>query len=218
MPGAYDHVIFDLDGTLADTRIDLSNAVNHVRRSLGLGDLPVDVVCRMVGEGARTLVQRALGPEPGCSIEDALARFLEYYGVHLLDHTRAYPGVSELLAALAERGVRLSVLTNKPAAMSRAILDGLGLSGYITHLIGGDSLPVRKPDPAAIERLCQLAGVGAARTLVVGDSAIDMQTARAAGVAFCGVAWGLAPDTLRAVGAAPIIEHPAELLRVVGRV
>jgi len=218
MPGVYDHVIFDLDGTLVDTRIDLSLAVNHVRRGLGLPDLPLDVVCRMVGEGARILVQRALGPEPGCSIDDALARFLAYYGAHLLDHTQAYPGVRELLAALTARGVLLSVLTNKPAAMSQAIVDGLGLSGYITHLIGGDSLPVRKPDPAGIERLCQLAGVGPARTLVVGDSAIDARTARAAGVTFCGVAWGFAPDTLRALGADPIIEQPAELLRVVGRV
>src|SRR5437867_12640403 len=122
----YDHVAFDLDGTLIDSRADLTAAVNHVLRGLGLAELPPATLYRYVGDGARVLVERALGPEHQDRLEAAVEAFMAYYAAHLLDATRPYPGVEEALAALAARGVACSVLTNKPHAMSRATLAGRG--------------------------------------------------------------------------------------------
>jgi phosphoglycolate phosphatase len=211
----FDHIVFDLDGTLVDSLADLTAAVNHARRALGLPELPPEAVSGYVGEGARVLVQRSLGAEHQDRFEDGLRLFMAYYGAHLLDRTQPYPEVTEMLAALAARGAALSVLSNKPVAMSRAIVDGLGLSSCFVAVVGGDSLPARKPDPAGLEYLRALTGTPPERTLVVGDSAIDLQTARAAGCAFCGVAWGLAPATLRAAAPQRIIERPMDLLAVV---
>ncbi len=214
---AYEHVAFDLDGTLVDSRADLSDAVNYVLRSFHLPELPPETVCQHIGEGARMLVQRALGPSHQDRFEDGLRLFLTYYGAHLLDHTLPYPGIAETLAALAERSVKLSVLTNKPVAMSRAILDGLGLLARFVAVVGGDSLETRKPDPGGVEYLRTFTATPRERMLLVGDSLIDVQTARAARVAFCGVAWGLRPADLRAAKVEPIIHHPSELLAVVER-
>jgi phosphoglycolate phosphatase len=213
----YDHVAFDLDGTLIDSRADLTAAVNHVLRGLGLAELPPATLYRYVGDGARVLVERALGPEHQDRLEAAVEAFMAYYAAHLLDATRPYPGVEEALAALAARGVACSVLTNKPEAMSRAILDGLGLAARFVAIVGGDSLPVRKPDPVGLERLRALTATARERMLLVGDSGIDLRTARAGGVAFCGVAWGLAPEALEAARPERIIAHPRELVALVER-
>jgi len=214
---AFEHVTFDLDGTLVDSRADLAGAVNHVLRTLGLAALEPPTLYRYVGEGARVLIERALGAGHQDLLEPGLETFMAYYRAHLLDATRPYPGIVEALAALAERGVALSVLTNKPSAMSRAILEGLGLAGRFVEILGGDSLPVRKPDPAGLEHLRARTGTPRERMLLVGDSAIDLRTARAGGVAFCGVAWGLVPDALRAAHPERLIAHPAELVSVVER-
>jgi phosphoglycolate phosphatase len=212
----YRHVCFDLDGTLVDSRADLADAVNHVLTDLGLPPMPIAVVQGFVGDGARKLVERALGPEaPTALVDDALARFLDHYGRHLLDATRPYPGIPPLLEALRARAVTLSVLTNKPEGMSRAILDGLGLGRPFVAVVGGDTLPRRKPDPAGVEHLLRLGGSTREEMLLVGDSAVDVRTARAAGTAFCGVAWGLAPEALRAESPDRIIRDPSELLAVV---
>ncbi len=210
-------IIFDLDGTLVDSRADLTAAVNHVLRGFELPQVSPEVVAGYVGEGARLLVQRALGVAHGAHFDEGLQHFLAYYGAHLLDLTQAYPGVPEMLAALATRSVKQAVLSNKPEAMSRAILDGLGLSSNFVAVLGGDSLPTRKPDPAGVQHLCALAGSPPERVLVVGDSLIDLRTAEAAGAAFCGVTWGFAPDTLRQAAPARLIEHPSQLLTVVER-
>jgi phosphoglycolate phosphatase len=212
---AFAHVAFDLDGTLVDSRADLAAAVNRVRTELGLPAIAAGMVARWVGDGARVLVERALGPDRAGDVPHGLALFMEYYGAHLLDATRPYPGVPEALAALADRGVVLSVLSNKPVAMSRAILDGLGLGARFRAVLGGDSLPARKPDPAGVEHLAAGAGTPRERMLLVGDSPIDLRTAAAAGVAFCGVAWGFASEALRAARPARMIEHPAALVDVV---
>jgi phosphoglycolate phosphatase len=208
-------LVFDLDGTLIDSRADLSAAVNHVLYAFGLPELAPEVVAGYVGEGARVLVERALGAAHRDRLDDGLQRFIDYYGAHLLDHTRPYPGIPELLATLVTHGATLAVLSNKPVAMSRAILDGLGLASHFIAVLGGDSLPARKPAPAGVEHLRALTATPAERVLVVGDSLIDLQTAAAAGVAFCGVTWGFAPDALRAAAPARLIEHPGELLAVV---
>lgn len=214
-PRRFDHAVFDLDGTLIDSRADLAAAVNHVLRSFALDELPPPTLYGYVGEGARVLVERALGAEHAELVDPALHRFMRYYGEHLLDATRPYSGVVEVLGALAARGVTLSVLTNKPAAMSRSILDGLGLAVRFVAIVGGDSLPVRKPDPAGIAHLLHRTNTARERMLLVGDSPIDLRTARAADVAFCGVAWGLVPDTLANCRPERMVAHPAELVDVV---
>lgn len=213
----YEHVAFDLDGTLVDSRADLAAAVNHVLQALGLPGLEPPTLYRYVGDGARVLVERALGAEHQDLLGPGVETFMAYYGAHLLDATRPYPGIVEALAALAERGVALSVLTNKPSAMSRAILEGLGLATRFLEILGGDSLPARKPDPAGLEHLRARTRTPRERMLLVGDSAVDLRTARAAGVAFCGVAWGLVPDALRAAHPERLIAYPAELVSVVER-
>ena len=213
----YEHVAFDLDGTLIDSRADLAGAVNHVLRTLGFPARPPETLYGYVGEGARVLVQRALGPAREDRLEEAVALFMEHYAAHLLDATRPYPGIVETLAALERRAVALSILSNKPEAMSRSILDGLGLAQRFVEVIGGNSLASRKPDPAGLEHLGCLTHTPRERMLLVGDSAVDVRTARAAQVAFCGVAWGLTPESLAAAAPERMIEHPAELLDVVER-
>jgi phosphoglycolate phosphatase len=212
----YEHVAFDLDGTLVDSRADIAAAVNHVLGVLGLPEIDPATVFGYVGDGARTLVARALGPEHAALMEPAVVEFMRYYGAHLLDVTRPYPGVEEALAALAQRGAVLSVLTNKPEELSRALLGGLGLLESFVGVVGGDSLPARKPDPAGLDHLRALSGTPRDRTLLVGDSAIDVRTARAAHVAFCGVAWGIAPEALRAAAPERIVDRPAEIVALVG--
>jgi phosphoglycolate phosphatase len=211
----YDHVIFDLDGTLIDSRADLAVSVNFALRTLRLPEQRPETICGYVGDGARVLVQRALGEAHQDQLDRGLELFLGYYGAHLLDDTRAYAGIPETLDTLTTRRMTLSVLSNKPEAMSRTILFGLGLLRHFVAVLGGDSLRTRKPDPVGIAHLRRLTQTPRERVVVVGDSAIDLQTARAAGVAFCGVAWGFAPASLRAAHAASIIEQPRELLTLV---
>jgi phosphoglycolate phosphatase len=214
---AFEHVAFDLDGTLIDSRADLVASVNHVLRTLDLPEQAPETLYRYVGEGARVLVERALGPGHRDLFDEGVHRFMDYYGEHLLDATVPYPGMVDLLDALAAHGVALSVLTNKPIALSRAILDGLALSARFVGVIGGDSLSVRKPDPAGLDELRQLSGTSRARTMLVGDSGIDVATARAGGVAFCGVSWGLSPDALLAAAPERVVHDADELLRVIER-
>jgi phosphoglycolate phosphatase len=213
----FDHVAFDLDGTLVDSRADLAASVNHVLRTMRLPELAPETLYRYVGEGARVLVERALGPTRAQRVDEGFALFMEYYGAHLLDATRPYPGLVDVLDAAAARGVALSVLTNKPIAFSRSILDGLGITPRLVGVIGSDSLPVRKPDPAGLDALRALSNTSRERTLLVGDSNIDVATARAGGVAFCGVGWGLSPEALVAAGPERIVDDAAELLAVIER-
>jgi len=210
----YCHIVFDLDGTLIDSRADLAQAVNHVLRTLGLPGLPLDVVTSYIGAGARTLVQRSLGPAHEHRLDEGLMRFMEFYGAHLLDHTRLYAGIADVLHALVQRGAGLSVLSNKPEAMSRTILAGLGVLPLFAVVLGGDSCAARKPDPDGLLQVCNRVGTVPTQMLMVGDSVIDWDTARAAGIAFCGVAWGFGLAGLHARRAQPIIDEPAQLLPI----
>jgi len=213
---AYEHVAFDLDGTLIDSRADLAAAVSHVLARLGLPAIVPEMVYGYVGDGARVLVERALGAAHADLVPAGIELFMCHYAAHLLDATRPYPGVADTLDRLATRGVALSVLTNKPLAMSRAILDGLGLLPRFVEVVGGDSLPTRKPDPAGLELLRGLTATPRERMLLVGDSPVDVRTALAGGVAFCGVSWGLQPEALRAARPERLIARPQELLAIVG--
>ena len=211
----YDHVAFDLDGTVIDSRADLAGATNHVLRSFALAEIPPRSVYALVGEGARRLVERALGDADAERVDEGVRRFLAYYGAHLLDATVLYPGMADALAVLASAGVAMTVLSNKPEGYGRAILDGLGVASRFQAIIGGDTLPTRKPDPAGLEHLARLTGTAPERTLLVGDSPVDVATARNGGIDFCGVGWGLDPDRLRAVHPAPIVATAAELVAFV---
>jgi phosphoglycolate phosphatase len=189
--------------------------VNHVLRSFGLAEVPPRTLYSYVGLGARYLVEQALGPDGDDRLDEGVARFLEYYRHHLLDHTRPYPGIADALSTLAARGVTLSVLSNKPEGLSRVILDGLGLRAHFAAVIGGDTLPTRKPDPAGVAHLRALTGTPPERFLLVGDSSVDVRTARAGGVAFCGVAWGLVPEDLWAAGPERVVSSAREIVDVV---
>jgi phosphoglycolate phosphatase len=186
----FDLVVFDLDGTLIDSQQDIANAANALVTELGGRRLDDDAIAGMVGEGAALLVRRALAasaidPEtPG-----TLNRFLELYDGALLDHTAPYDGMVATLERLA--GSRpMSVLTNKPSRATGLILEGLDLARYFDTVIGGDTAFARKPDPAGLLHLAQLAGVSPGRTLMVGDSPIDLATARRAGTPICLAKYG----------------------------
>jgi len=191
-------LIFDLDGTLIDSRQDLVNAVNQARAELGLPPIPDQLIASYVGDGAPVLIRRALGPEADeQDVQRALQFFLDYYAEHKLDFTRAYPGVEEALGRLASLQMKMAVLTNKPVGISQAILEGLGLARYFFAVYGGNSFPYKKPHPIGVETLCQQAGVPPEQCLLVGDSAVDVRTARNAGVKVCGVTYGFQPETFK---------------------
>jgi phosphoglycolate phosphatase len=193
-------IVFDLDGTLIDSKQDLAISVNAMREQMGLGRLPDEVVASYVGRGVSTLIRRALangssGELDEETMERATKFFLDYYWVHKLDHTVAYDGVREALDGLREW--KLAVLTNKPVVFSRAILAGLGLADYFAFIYGGNSFAQKKPDPIGVARLMDDTGAGARQTLIVGDSDTDILTGRNAGTWTCGVTYGLAPQTLQ---------------------
>jgi len=192
-----DLLIFDLDGTLIDSRLDLANAVNATRNHLGMGPLANERVYTYVGNGAPVLIRRSLGSEATeAEVRQALEFFLEYYGAHDLENTTLYPGVKESLDRLRDAGKRMAVLTNKPVRMSRHIVEGLGVGGHFFQVLGGDSLEQKKPHPLGVELLMREAGVDRAGAMMVGDSSVDVMTARNAGIYCCCVTYGFQPESL----------------------
>lgn len=184
-------LVCDLDGTLVDSGRDLAASGNALLAAYGAPPLDDEMVIGMVGEGAATLVARLLAArQVAAEPQDALARFLALYDARLLDHTRPYPGIPEALTTLASMAVRLAVLTNKPAGATERILAGLELRPFFGWVIGGDTPHGRKPAPAALHWLMAAAGADAARTLMLGDSAIDLETARNAGTRVCLARYG----------------------------
>src|SRR5579864_503994 len=190
-------LIFDLDGTLIDSGIDLALSVNATLKEMGRQPLPHDQIFGYVGQGAARLIEQALGP--GATREECeqgLAFFLSYYRQHMLDNTVTYPGVREGLAAL--EGMPMAVLTNKPVRFSRQILEGLGLASYFRYVYGGNSFETKKPDPAGMGVLLGEFGAEPREAMVVGDSDVDVMTARNSGAWSCGVTYGLGLESLRA--------------------
>ena len=192
-----DLVIFDLDGTLIDSKRDLVQAVNATRRHLGMSALEEDRVASYVGNGAPVLIRRVLGPRASEeAVQEALEYFIEYYRDHCLDFTRLYPTVQQSLDRLRAAGVQLAVLTNKPVKISNTIVGGLGVQGHFRHVYGGNSFDHKKPHPIGVQTLMTECKATRERTLMVGDSSVDIQTARNAGVKACGVTYGFQPETL----------------------
>ena len=239
-------LVFDLDGTLIDSRLDLIHSVNAMLRHFERPELDGDVIASYVGDGAPVLVRRALGdfhpsqPEPGPYFKgtmpaapdteallpppnpedeqffnSALEYFLGYYRLHKLDHTTVYDGIPETLAALAQpsNGVQrqMAVLSNKPVNPSRDIVQALGLGEFFVRIYGGNSFPTKKPDPLGVRTLLEETGVASAEALIIGDSSIDVQTGRNAGLWTCGVTYGFAPHTLEEVAPDVVVERPREL-------
>ena len=213
-----DLFIFDLDGTLVDSRLDLANAVNATRAHMGMEALTNERVYTYVGNGAPVLIRRALGEQATeAEVQEGLEFFLEYYREHDLDYTVLYPGVKETLERLRRAGKQMAVLTNKPVRMSSAIVEGLGVAPYFFRVYGGNSFEFKKPHPIGVEALMDEAGVTRDATLMVGDSSVDVQTARNAGIACCGVTYGFQPETLADPAPEILIDRMEQLVgRVLG--
>lgn len=191
-------MIFDLDGTLIDSKRDLADSVNATRDWMRLPPLEDERIYSYVGSGAPVLLRRALPEASEAEVTRALEYFLEYYRQHMLDSTTLYPGVREALDRLHDGGIPLAVLTNKPVRFSVRLIEGLGLETHFFRIYGGNSFAEKKPHPIGIEHLVAESGANRARTVMVGDSAVDIQTARNAGVRACGVSWGFQPETFTA--------------------
>jgi phosphoglycolate phosphatase len=213
-------VIFDLDGTLIDSRLDLVHSVNAALRHIHRPELPEDVIASYVGDGAPILIQRALGGEV---VDEALVRkgleyFLSYYREHKLDHTTVYHGIREALGAIQRSGNgvprKMAVLTNKPVNPSRAIVEALGLGSYFSQVYGGNSFSTKKPEPEGALKLLGETGVHPEQAAIVGDSHVDIRTGRNAGLWTVAVTYGFAPHTLEGESPDVTLDTPQELSRV----
>jgi phosphoglycolate phosphatase len=225
-------IVFDLDGTLIDSRQDLCNSVNATLTHFGLRALEDDAIAGFIGDGAAMLIRRSLaipaqlpgdvpeGEAGEAFFEEAFAYFLTYYRAHKLDFTRVYPGVMESLETLRilpdgnER--RMAVLTNKPVGPAVAICEGLGISKYFFSIYGGDSFRTKKPDPLGLLTLMAEAGAAPEETLMVGDSDVDVRTARNAGTWALGCSFGLAPEALAAAEPDAMADHASAWAAVRG--
>jgi phosphoglycolate phosphatase len=210
-------VLFDLDGTLIDSRLDLVHSVNATLGHLGRPQLSEDLIASYVGDGAPTLIRRILGPD---AREEALVRqgleyFLAYYREHKLDHTRLYDGVKDALVAIRNSGNgferKMAVLSNKPVNPSRAIVEALGLGEFFVKVYGGNSFQTKKPDPEGARSILRETAVAPEQTLLVGDSGVDVATGRNAGLWTCGVTYGFAPHTLEKDPPDVQVDRPQEL-------
>lgn len=210
-------IIFDLDGTLIDSRLDLVHSVNATLRHFERPELPDEVVASYVGDGAPMLVRRALGdPSDEELLKKALGFFLSYYREHKLDHTTAYEGVEQALEQIQSNGDgrKMAVLSNKPVNPSRAIVEALGLAHFFVHIYGGNSFETKKPDPMGVNTLLKETSIAVEHALIIGDSSIDVLTGRNAGIATCGVTYGFAPHTLCEVPPDLIVNSPQELKKL----
>ena len=212
-------IVFDLDGTLIDSSRDLANAINALIEEYGGTRFEIADVMAMIGEGAAVLVRRALtasGLDP--ESPGALERFLALYGERLTDHTRPYDGMLDVLADLRKAGRTLAVLTNKPQRATTTIMERLGLAPAFSDVVGGDTAAGRKPDPAGLRQIIGRAAATPASTLLVGDSPVDLETARRAGTRIClaryGFGYRFGEGAFR--GDELFIDAPLDLLSVLG--
>ena len=208
-------VAFDLDGTLVDSAPDLTAALNHALRQFGRAEVSEESVRHMVGHGARALLQKGLAATGAMTpdlVEEGFPIFLDHYAAHIADGTRPYPGLEAALDRLAAMDVRLAVCTNKLEGLARDLIDALGWQGRFAAIVGGDTLPVRKPDPAPLFAAIERAGGG--KAAFIGDSITDTDTARAANVRCVAVSFGFSDRPPAELGADALIDHFDELIPV----
>lgn len=206
-------IVFDLDGTLADTAPDIAAALNHALTGLGRRTLPLDDVRSMVGHGGRVLVERGLAATGGGGdglVAPAFDAFLAAYAARVCVDSRPYPGVDAALDVLAAQGVALAVCTNKPERLARGVIAALGWDGRFAAIVGGDTLATTKPDPAMLHLAVEDAGGGPAA--MVGDSIVDVQTARAGGLPCVAVGFGYPDRPADKLGADAVIDHFDDLV------
>ena len=214
----FDLVVFDLDGTLADTAPDLAAALNHALERLGRPGLDPASVGHLVGHGARALQRKGLaarGDADEALVDEGFPHFIDHYAANVCVGTKAFPGVEAALDALQARGVRTAVCTSKVERLTHLLLDALGWSARFDAVVGGDTLPVRKPDPAPLHEAIARAGGG--RAIFVGDSITDADTARAAGIPFVAVSFGFSDRPVSELGAERVIDHYVELVGALER-
>ena len=207
-------IVYDLDGTLIDSRLDIANAVNGTLKEFGLGELPMEKVASFVGSGVKNLMQQVLketGAKPLPSLERAIKIFRRRYGEHLLEHTRLYPSVRKVLEFF--KGRRQAVITNKPENFSLTILQGLGVDSYFFRVLGGDGGFPKKPAPEPLFEILRSAGVSTDEAVLVGDSATDVETGRNAGVKTLAVTYGFGSrEEIKSARPDMILEDLAELM------
>ena len=205
MQSKYGLLVFDLDGTLIDSTLDLALSVNATRARASLPPLPIPQISSYIGNGAKMLIQRSLGPGVSSeNVRQGLMFFLRYYYEHMLDNTRLYPGVREALDAWREGNAELAVLTNKPVRFSTDLIAGLGLGDFFSRIYGGNSFSTKKPHPHGLRLIMRELGFGPHQTMMIGDSAVDVLTARNAGTTSAGVTYGIRPEDFQ--------ENPPDIL------
>jgi phosphoglycolate phosphatase len=207
-------LIFDLDGTLVDTRRDLANAVNHVLRHLGKDELDLETITSYVGDGVRKLLERVLGNTTAEEVEKARQYFRQFYAEHLADFSQLYPGIREVLDYFSKK--KKAVISNKPQEFTEALLQRLDIHDYFEMIIGGKPEIKLKPDPEAIQMILQTLKIPPIRSIIIGDGENDILAGKAAGIATCAVTHGFRPEEkLLALQPDFVIHDPPELISLV---
>jgi phosphoglycolate phosphatase len=213
-------ILWDLDGTLIETRKDIATGVNLVLADLDLGEMSVEAVSRNVGRGTKILLtrcleQRGVSPISEDDLERAYRSFLRHYGDHLTDHSAPYEGIPELLTQLAEEGTPMGLVSNKPEDLCRRLFEAFGFLRLFGVVLGGDSVGERKPHPAPMQHALEVLGASLESAVMVGDSLIDLRAAQATGIPVISVTWGFEdPEALRRAQPDHLVDSPAELRRL----
>jgi phosphoglycolate phosphatase len=206
-------MIFDLDGTLINSKVDIANALNLIMKEFGYGPFSLEEVVSFIGGGVRNLIRKAMGTQRRELEDKAYDAFLLYYSNHLLDNTMLYPSVKDLLKSL--NGKKKAVITNKPEDLSIRVLEGLNIRSHFSLVLGGDSLKLKKPFPEPLLKAMMEVNAESEKTIMIGDSPIDIEAGKRAGVATCGVTYGYSSrEELKEAGADIVVDNLIDLKQV----
>lgn len=207
-----DLILWDLDGTLIDSKRDIANSVHYTLKTLGLPQISDELIYSFVGNGVTPLIQQSVSQPGGSTFKEALEIFMKHYNEHCLDTTLPFPGILDVLNQLSQTMV---VITNKSQGFSEKIIRGLGLDLFFKGIYGGDTSFPKKPDPAIVHHLLKQFGVSSEKTIIIGDSRVDMETGKNAGILTCGVTYGFRPRSeLEEVGCDYLVGTPNELATI----